>query len=145
MRRELDRLVAPLRRPENTRDDGRAMDPPEVAHDEGVAALGLVGRALGQAEVPGGVLLPGVLREIGVLGVGARLDLTPVAVEHVLAGLDEVSRVLDGRVVARVLGHGGGVWRVESRRPNVRRSPFGRPPGHDRLSRAQAVNLGAVS
>ena len=66
---ELDRLVAPLGRAVDAGDQGRAVDAgdqgravdaAEVAIDEGAARLGLVGGALGQAEVPFLVLDPGV-------------------------------------------------------------------------------------
>ena len=49
----------------------------------------LVARALGQAEVPRGVLLPRVPLQVGVLGSGARLHLAPVAVEDVLPRVDQ--------------------------------------------------------
>src|SRR5689334_25414556 len=45
----LDGLVAPLGRAVQDRDDPGAVDPPEVAEDERIAGLGLVGGALRQA------------------------------------------------------------------------------------------------
>jgi hypothetical protein len=70
---ELDGLVAILGGPEVAGDDARPMDAPEVADDERVAALGLVGRPIGQAQVPGGVSIPVVLGKVGILVVGVGL------------------------------------------------------------------------
>jgi hypothetical protein len=95
------------------------MDPPEVADHECVAAVRLVGRPVGQAQVPGGVFVSRVLREVRVLVRGARLDLAPVAVEHVLAGLDEARDVLNGSLVEGVARH------ATSIRPVATRSPAG--------------------
>src|SRR6187397_2807907 len=55
---ELDLLVAPLRGAEHAGNQPAPVKPPEVAEDEGVAGLGLVGRAGGQPEVPRGVFDP---------------------------------------------------------------------------------------
>src|SRR5438309_11502112 len=49
---ELDLLVAPLRCTEMAGDDSRPMDAPEITEDEGIAGLGLVRGAIGQAHVP---------------------------------------------------------------------------------------------
>src|SRR5215207_1840591 len=57
---ELDLLVPPLRCPVLTGDQPRAMQAAEVSVDERVPRLRLVGGALGKAEVPFGVLAPGV-------------------------------------------------------------------------------------
>ena len=97
MGRELDLLVAPLGGPVVAGDDPGPVDPPEVAVDERVAGLRLAGRALGQPDVPERVILPRVLLEEGVLVLGARLDLAPIAVQHVLARVDEPPRVRQGR------------------------------------------------
>ena len=59
VRGELDLLVPPLRRPVHARDQTGPVDPAEIAVHECVARLGLVVRALGQAEVPLRVVLPG--------------------------------------------------------------------------------------
>ena len=53
------------------------------------------GGALGQAEMPGGVLLPGVRLEERVLLPCARLHVLPTRAEHVLAGVDQLLRVPD--------------------------------------------------
>jgi hypothetical protein len=74
MRRELDLLVPPLRGAEVDGDDPRSMHPPEVAEDERVAGLGVVGSALGQPEVPRPELRPGMRLEEAVLVIGTRLD-----------------------------------------------------------------------
>ena len=57
---ELDLLVAPLRGPVVAGDQAGAMHAAQVAVDERVAGLGLVGGALGEPQVPGRVLVPRV-------------------------------------------------------------------------------------
>ena len=57
---ELDRLVAPLGRTVVAGDEAAAVQAAEVAVDERVARLGVLGRALGQPEKPAGVLVPRV-------------------------------------------------------------------------------------
>src|SRR4029079_16456158 len=104
---ELDGLMAPLRCAVDAGDERRPMDALEVPEDERVAGLGLVAGAVGQAQVPPGVLVPGVGLQEGVLVVGGRGDFAPVAVEHVLAGVDELARVRHGASVERVRGHAG--------------------------------------
>ena len=59
------------------------MDTAKVAVHERVPRLGLVGCAVGESEVPVGVLGPGVTLELVVLSVGVRLHLSPVAVEDI--------------------------------------------------------------
>src|SRR5205085_4207170 len=58
---QFDRLVVPLRGPVDAGDEGRPVYAPEVAVDEGVAGLGLIGGPLGQGQVPVGVFLARVL------------------------------------------------------------------------------------
>jgi hypothetical protein len=60
MGRELDVLVAPLSRSIVAGDEPASMDSPEIAVDERVPGLRVVGRSLGQPEVPLGVLVPGM-------------------------------------------------------------------------------------
>ena len=67
VRGELDFLVSPLRSPVHAGDEGSAMHSPQVAVDEGVSALRLVGRAVGEREMPLGVVIPPVRLEVGVL------------------------------------------------------------------------------
>src|SRR5262249_43764651 len=105
VRRELDLLVPPLGGPVVARDDPRPVQPAVVAVHERVARLRAVVRALGQAEVPARVLLPRVALEVRVLGVGARLHLAPLAVEHVLPRVDQVAGELDRGRVHGVAGH----------------------------------------
>ena len=69
------------------------MDALEVAEDERVASLRLVRCAIRQPEVPRGVLVPRMVLQEGVLVVGGRRDLAPVAVEDVPLGVDELPRV----------------------------------------------------
>src|SRR5829696_7021130 len=54
-----------------------------------VTGLRLIRGALGKAEVPGGILLPRVALQEGVLGISAWLHVTPIAVQHVLPGIDQ--------------------------------------------------------
>ena len=94
---ELDRLVPPLRGAVDAGDQPGAVHPAEVAVDERVAGLGLVVGALGQAEVPGGVLLPRVPLEVGRAGRGVGLDVAPVGVEDVLLAVDQLPAARDRR------------------------------------------------
>ncbi len=57
---QLDRLVPPLGGAVVAGDDAAAVDPSKVAHHECVSALRLVRGVIGQAEVPVGVVVPGV-------------------------------------------------------------------------------------
>ena len=91
MRGQFHGLVAPLGRSVDAGDQGGAVDPAEIAEHEGIAGLGLVAGALGQPEVPGGVLGPAVLVQERVLVVRPGLHLTPVAVQHVLPRLDQTA------------------------------------------------------
>ena len=91
----------------------------EVAVHERVPRLGLVARTFGESEVPLRVLLPRVGLEVGVLLVGAGLHFTPVAVEHVLTGCDELRAVRDGPLVHCVGSHAPSlpIASVRGRRP----------------------------
>ena len=53
-----------------------------------------------------GVLLPGWASQEGVLVVGARLDVAPDALQHVLAGVDELACPCHCLLVDRVGSHG---------------------------------------
>ena len=64
-----------LRGPVVAGDQSRAVQAPEVAMHERVPGLGLVGGAVGEAEVPPGVVAPRVRGEELVLVRGARLHL----------------------------------------------------------------------
>src|ERR1700712_662937 len=61
--RQFDVLVAPLGSPVLTGDEAHPVQAPEVAVDEGVAPLGLVGCPIREAEVPRAVLVPRVRLE----------------------------------------------------------------------------------
>jgi hypothetical protein len=102
MCRQLDFLVPPLRCPINAGDQRRTVHPPQVTEDERIPRLGLISRTFGQAEMPGGVLLPGVPFQKGVLVVGPGLHLTPVAIENILPGVDQPAAVFNCGLVERV-------------------------------------------
>src|SRR5262245_23438409 len=71
----LDLLVVPLGGAVQARDDTHAVDAAEVTEHEGVASLGLVGRALGETEVPPRVLVPRVRLQVLVLIACTRLHV----------------------------------------------------------------------
>ena len=102
MCRQLDFLVPPLRCPINAGDQRRTVHPPQVTEDERIPRLGLISRTFGQAEMPGGVLLPGVPFQKCVLVVGAGLHLTPIAIENILPGVDQPAAVVNCGLVERV-------------------------------------------
>src|SRR6266851_6705392 len=102
---QLDFLVTPLGRTVAAGDQTRSMDAAKVSVDECVAALGLVACALGQAQVPFRVFVPGVRFQECVLIVRSRLNLAPVAVEDVLASSDEAACVCDCALIERVGSH----------------------------------------
>src|SRR5450432_535318 len=102
---EFDLLVPPLRGPVLTCDQAHAMDTAKVPVDERVPGLGLVGGAIGQAEMPACVLVPRVRLQEGVLILGLGLAGPPVAVEHVLACVDELPRPRHRALIHRVGGH----------------------------------------
>src|SRR6185369_13892273 len=81
------------------------MDPPEIAEDERVARLRLVGRPLGQAEVPFAVFLPRMALEEPVLVRRPRLALTPIAAEDVAPRFDQVASMRQRDLVDGVRGH----------------------------------------
>jgi hypothetical protein len=76
----------------------------EVAVHERVPGLRLLGGAFGEAEVPGGVFLPGVGLEERVLLACARLDVLPAGAQDVLARVDQFLCVPDGVRVQTVRG-----------------------------------------
>src|SRR5260370_5640831 len=102
---EFDLRVPPLGGPVVAGDDAHPVQPPEVAVDKGVPGLGVLAGTVGEPEVPAGVFLPGMRLQEGVLLRRARLDLAPVAVEHVLPGVDEVPCPRDAVRVHRVRSH----------------------------------------
>jgi hypothetical protein len=78
------------------------MDAAKVAERECVSRLRLIVGTLREPEVPPGVLLPGVLLEVLVLIRRAGLNVAPLAVEHVLATLDQLSGVRHPGFVDRI-------------------------------------------
>jgi hypothetical protein len=112
---QLDGLVPPLAGPIDAGDQPTAVDAAQIPHHEGVPALGLVGRLVLEPEVPGGVLMPGVPLQVGVLDVGGGLHLSPVAVKDVLALRDQVPGVRERHVVDGVARHGRGYPWMRSR------------------------------
>ena len=103
---ELDLLVAPLGCPVVAGDQPHSMHAAEVAVHERVPGLRLLGGAFGEAEVPGGVFLPGVGLEKRVLLACARLDVLPAEAKDVLACVDQFLRMPDGVRVQTVRGQG---------------------------------------
>src|SRR6266545_2476073 len=97
--------MPPLRRAVLAGDEAGAVHATEVTVDEGVASLGLLFGAHGPPQVPGRVLVPAMGLEECVLVLGARLHFTPVAVQHVPAGIDELPGVRQRAPVDRVFSH----------------------------------------
>lgn len=71
--RELDLLVPPFRGAVDASDQSRPVHASQVAVYECVTGLRLIRGTLGKAEVPGGILLPRVALQEGVLGISAWL------------------------------------------------------------------------
>jgi hypothetical protein len=103
---ELDVLVAPLRRPVVAGDQAHSMQAAEVAVHERVSGLRVLGRPVRETQMPLGVVVPGMGLEEGVLLAGARLDVPPVALEDVLARLDQPPGAGDCPLVDGVRGDG---------------------------------------
>ena len=102
---ELDVLLAPLRGSVVAGDDPHPMDARVVAEDEGVAALDVFVCAVGEAEMPVAVLVPGVGLEVTSAVGGGWLDVSSAASEDAAADVDEVVGVVDRSVVDSVLRH----------------------------------------
>jgi hypothetical protein len=99
----LNLLVSPLGRSVKAGDQAASMQTAEVTENERVSGLGLVSDAIGRSKEPARVVLPRVLLQKGVLGCGLRLNVTPVAVQDVLLGLDELASLGDSRVYSRCM------------------------------------------
>ena len=106
MSRELDFLVAPFGGPVHAGNQARAVDTFEVAIGEAVPRLRLLPGPFSKAEMPLGVLVPGMGLEERVFGDRARLHVSPVAVQNVLASVDEPSCPGHRAIVKRVSSHG---------------------------------------
>jgi hypothetical protein len=104
--RQFDFLVAPFGGPVHAGNQTRAVDTSEVAVAEAVPRLRLLPGPFSKAEVPLGVLVPGVGLEERVLGGRARLHVSPVAIQNVLARVDEPSCPGHRAIVKRVRSHG---------------------------------------
>jgi hypothetical protein len=102
---QLDLLVPPLRGTVVAGDQPHPVQTAKVAVHKRMTRLRLLVRAVGEAEVPRGVLLPGVRLQERVLLPCARLHLLPTRTEHVLARVDQSLRVPDRVVVDGVGGH----------------------------------------
>ena len=100
---QLDVLVPPLGGAVDAGDQAGAVKASKISVHKGIPRLRVVRRALGQPEMP--LPVPGVRFEVGVLRVGTRLDLTPVAVQDVLPGVDEFARLGHRGFVRQVFGH----------------------------------------
>src|SRR5262249_11197334 len=102
---ELDVLVPPFGGPVYTGDQTGAVNAAKVPVHKGISRLRLVRRAAGQPQMPLGVFVPGMRIEVGVLRFGPRLHLSPVAVEDVLACIDQRTRLGHRGFVEQVLSH----------------------------------------
>ena len=96
---KLHLLVPPLRGPVVAGDQTHPVHTAEIAVDERVARFGLLVRALGKAEMPRGVLLPGVGFQERVLFPCTRLPVLPARAEHELPRVDQLLRMPDRRRV----------------------------------------------
>ena len=76
---------------------------------------GLSDRPSSEAEVPLGVVVPGVALQERILIRRFRLNVAPVAVENVLACVDQLARVRDCALIDRIRGH-----EISMRRPRER-------------------------
>lgn len=101
---KLELLVPPFGGSVLTSDQAHPVNPPEVSVDECVTGFGLVGRTVGEAQMPLGVFVPGMRLEEFILVLCARLNVAPHAVEHVLARVDELSCSRHRALIDRVRG-----------------------------------------
>jgi hypothetical protein len=104
VRSALHVCVPPLSRTVLAREEAASVHAAEVSVDECVPAFGLVGRSVGQAEVPLGVLAPGVAFEESVLVFSRRLRASPIAAQDVLTPFDQSPSLRDRAVVDGVGG-----------------------------------------
>jgi hypothetical protein len=116
VRSKLDLLVSPFRGAVDAGDEGCPVHPAEIADHERISSFRLLSDTSGEAEMPGGVLLPGMPFQKGVLGIRARLHFTPVAVEHVLLGVDQPAAVAHRGFIQRVLRHAVPPFRLPLKR-----------------------------
>lgn len=88
---QFDLFVIPFGCSISTGDQAHSMDSTKVPVAERVPALGLIVGAVGQPEVPRRIRVPIVASQKVVLVIGRRLAWTPLAPDHVLAGVDEIT------------------------------------------------------
>jgi hypothetical protein len=81
------------------------MEAAEVAVHECVTRLRVVGGPFGEPEVPLAVLISGVRGKVRGLICRSRLNLAPVAVQHILTALDQSTRPSDGALIEGVRSH----------------------------------------
>ena len=105
MYRKLDLLVPPLRGAVMAGDQPHPVQTAKVAIHKRVARLRLLRHAVSEAEMPRGVLAPGVRLQERVLLSSARLRLLPTRAKHVLARVDQPLCVPDRVLVHRVGRH----------------------------------------
>ena len=91
--RKLDLFVPPFRRAVDASDQGRTVHASEVAVHERIAGLRLIRGTLGEAEMPGGVLLPRVALQECVLA-SARGCTSPQSLFSTYCRVDQPTAVL---------------------------------------------------
>ncbi len=101
----LDLLVSPLGGPVLAREQATPVESTEVTVGERVPGFGLLRRIVSESQKPFAVLMPRVRLEEGVLVLGARLDVSPRAVEDVLVSIDELPCSRHGGFVHGIGGH----------------------------------------
>jgi hypothetical protein len=103
------------------------VDAAKIAINERVSALGLITRFLVKAEVPFGIVVPGVAFQERILIRGLGLNFAPFTVEHILARGDQSASMSDCALIDQIRGHEISMsYRQKSSDPNepVRLAPF---------------------
>ncbi len=103
------------------------MDAAKIAINERVSAFGLVTRFLVKAEVPFGVVVPGVAFQERILIRGLGLNFAPFTVENILARCNQSASMRHRALIDRIRGHEISMsYREKSSDPNepVRLAPF---------------------
>ena len=102
---EFDLFVPPLGRSVMASDQAGAVEAAEITVDEGVSSFRLLRGPFRETEMPLTIFILGVRLQKCVLVAGVRLDVAPVAVEDVLATLDQALCPRDRPFVHGVVGH----------------------------------------
>jgi hypothetical protein len=132
---EFDLLVPPLRGTVVAGDQPHPVQTAEVAVDERVARLRLLGRALGRPRCQAAYSSQGA--SSGTRSAPcARLHVLPTRAQHVLARVDQPLRVPNSILVERVGGHG-------AFSPNARRRAR-QSGGENTLTEARQLRQNAV-